>query len=145
MSTSNGRAQTPTAGIDPVIEPATPNNAGANTLSVSGRCQTLRKLGPLVEEAFRCALAHEGSPEFPELDAKYRDLETHYDQLAREVWAAPVESWHAIVERAELVYAYADEDLSQMRDSKYAATRATAELVIAILELTGGKAWRRIK
>jgi hypothetical protein len=145
MSITNVRRQPPDGGVDQVpLQPA-PNAVGTNASSPSVRCQTLRKLGPLVDEAFRFALAHEGSSVFPELDAKYCDLEAHYDQLAEEVWAAPVGSWQAIVERAELAYAYADEDLSQLRESDYAATRATAELVMAVLALSGGAAWRRSK
>jgi hypothetical protein len=125
------------------IAPTVPTRT--ETALVSERCQTLRKLGPLVDETFRCVLAHEGSPDFPGLDAKCRDLEIHYDELAREVWATPPESWSDIVERAELLYAYADEDLSQKLQSDYLAGRAAAELVMAILELSGGRAWRRLR
>lgn len=111
----------------------------------SQRCLTLRKLGPLVEEAFRNALAHEGAPDFHELDAKYHDLEVHYDQLAQDIWATPVASWRDVVERAELAYAYADQDLSQNLDCDDTAVRAAAELAMAILALAGGEAWRRKK
>jgi hypothetical protein len=116
-----------------------------DTASVTDRCSTLRKLGPLVDHAFRHALAHEQSPEFSQLDAKFCDLEAHYDQLAQEVWETPPKSWSDIVERAELAYAYADEDLSDNLQSEYPPTRAAAELVMAILALTGGKPWRRHK
>lgn len=127
------------------VAPAAPGDVPAKAPPVSERCQTLRKLGPLVDEAFRTALANEFNADFAELDAKYHDLEIHYDQLAQNVWETPPTCWRDIVERAELVYAYADEDLSECRNSDHAAVRATAELVMAILALTGGSPWRRHK
>ncbi len=77
---------------------------------VSPRCARLRRLGPMVEEAFRTSMEHEGTAAYAALEAKYQALEEEYEALAREIWATPVTSWEDIVERAELAYAYADED-----------------------------------
>jgi len=110
---------------------------------VSHRCAQLRKLGPLVEEAFRKSMAHEGSPAYEEHEAKYQQLEDQYEALAREIWESPVRSWQDIVERAELAYAYANEDPAQSQNADDLATRAGAELVMAILRIVGGSAWRQ--
>jgi hypothetical protein len=131
--------------ITPEFNRSKSGRAAPDTELLSQRCVTLRKLGPLVEEAFRNALAHEGDADFRELDARYHDLETHYDQLARDVWATPVASWRDVVERAELAYAYADQDLSKNLKCDDPALRATAELAMAILTLARGEAWRRKK
>ena len=69
---------------------------------VSSRCARLRRLGPLVEQAFRASMQHEGGPAYAELEARYQELEEEYEALARETWATPVTSWKDIVERAEL-------------------------------------------
>jgi hypothetical protein len=87
----------------------------------------------------------ENGPENARIDAAYRELEGRLDQLAHEVWATPAQSWQDIVERAELAYAFADEDMSQHLNSDYTAMRALAELVMSILALSGGDAWRRNK
>ncbi len=128
---------------DSAKQDSAPASTAPGSPPVTDRCVTLRKLGPLVDHAFRHALAHEQSPEFPQLDAKFCDLEVHYDRLAQEIWETPAKTWSDVVELAELAYAYADEDLSENLHSEYPPTRATAELVMAILTLTGGKPWRR--
>jgi len=109
---------------------------------VSSRCVRLRRLGPLVEEAFRASLQHEGGPAYAKLEARYQELEEEYEALAREIWVTPVTSWKDIVERAELAYAYANDDPATNQTSDDLGTRAAAELVMAVLQMIGGEGWR---
>jgi len=96
----------------------------------------------MVEDAFRASLAQEGAPDYAELEAKYQQLEEAYETLAREIWATPVTSWQDIVERAELAYAYANEDPAKTQTADDLGTRAAAELVMAVLQMIGGAGWR---
>jgi hypothetical protein len=96
----------------------------------------------MVEEAFRASMQHEGTPAYAEMEAKYQALEDEYEALAREVWATPVTSWEDIVERAELAYAYANEDPALGQLANDFGTRAAAELVMAMLQMVGGEKWR---
>ena len=121
--------------------PAQPPPSDGTTL-VSARCAKLRRLGPKVEEAFRASMAHEGSPAHAELEARYQALEDEYETLAREIWATPTHTWHDIVERAELAYAYAHDDPAMGRLADDLGTQSTAELILAVLKMFGGKAWR---
>ena len=75
---------------------------------VSARSTQLRELGPRVAKAFRKALLAEGSVDHPEFEAEYLALEQRYEQLAKEVWSIPAQSWQDIIERTEIAYAYAD-------------------------------------
>jgi hypothetical protein len=109
---------------------------------VSSRCARLRRLGPLVEQAFRASMQHEGGPAYAELEARYQELEEEYEALAREVWATPVTSWKDIMERAELAYAYANDDPAKNQTADDLGTRAAAELVMAVLQMIGGEGWR---
>ncbi len=110
---------------------------------VSARCEKLRRLGPLVEVAFKASMEHEGSAAYAALEAAYQQLEDQYETLAREIWASPVTSWQDIVERAELAYPYANDEPARSLNADDLGTRATAELVIAVLQMVGGEAWRR--
>ena len=96
----------------------------------------------MVEEAFRASMAHEGSPVHAALEARYQALEDEYETLAREIWASPAHTWHDIVERAELAYAYAGEDPTLGRLANDLGTQSAAELILAVLKMFGGKAWR---
>jgi hypothetical protein len=121
---------------------AKPPPAEEATTLISSRCAKLRRLGPMVEDAFRASMAHEGSPAHAELEARYQALEDEYETLAREIWASPAHTWHDIVERAELAYGYAHEDPAVSRLANDLGTQSAAELILAVLKMFGGEAWR---
>ena len=112
------------------------------TSLVSCRCAELRELSPRVAKAFRKAMLAEASADHPVFEAEYLALEQRYEALAREVWAAPAQSWQDIIERAEIAYAYADGDPLKSLCSDYVGRRAAAELLMAVLAMAGGPTWR---
>jgi hypothetical protein len=109
---------------------------------ISQRCAQLRDLGPQLAEAFRKSVEAEATPANPELEAEYLRLEAHYETLAREVWASPPRSWQDVVDRAELAYAYADNELVNSLRSDDLGTRSAAELLMAVLTIAGPPTWR---
>ena len=109
---------------------------------VSTRCAQLRELGPRVARAFSKALLAEGSVDHSVFEAEYLALERRYEELAREVWSAPVQSWQDIIERAEIAYAFAAGDPLKSISSGDVERRATAELLMAVLAMAGGPTWR---
>jgi len=109
---------------------------------VSQRCSRLRELGPRLAEAFRKSVEAEGTPLHCGLEAQYLQLEEEFEELAREVWSTPVQTWQDVIERAEIAYAYGDSDLVRSLLSDDLGTRATAELLMAVLRMAGAPTWR---
>jgi hypothetical protein len=109
---------------------------------VSERCAQLRELGSRVAKAFRKAVLAEGSVDHPVFEAEYLALEQRYEELAREVWSTPAQSWQDIVERAEIAYALAASDPLKCLSSDDVERRAAAELLMAVLAMAGGPTWR---
>ena len=109
---------------------------------VSARSTQLRELGPRVAKAFRKALLAEGSVDHPGFEAEYLALEQRYEELAKEVWSAPAQSWQDIIERAEIAYALADGDPLKSLSGDDLERRAAAELLMAVLAMAGGPTWR---